>query len=911
MSAAGEHLKRFEALAAAVMAARADDDVAMTALADGIKAVAATLADDTNGTMRTLLDRWNRAIGRMRLPSCEDPDGELKRIRLEMAALQDELDRNDDGACEAAAQDGRFVLPEWVEESIFSEFVSGCEIVLDEIESDMLALEEGRAADVLDGLRGRIHSLKGEAGMLGLGAVEEVCHALEDQLASDVLHMDLLLLAKDWLAGAVQAYSRGEIPPHSEMMEAIRGAGLPEEPGASEPKRDGPVPAEPDAAQPPEMSPEPHRPDAQAAEWDEDALEIVGEFIRETDEGLTQVDEILLGAEQQGVGDEQINAMFRVFHTIKGVAGFLELAEITELAHTTETMLDRGRTGDLCIAGAVLDLVFDATETMRKMVEELRRAVGRGLRPCSEPGLPTLFAKLQAAIAGRPPREEDLPEVRSGDRIGEIVSRSPYAVDRAAVAAGLEAQKASGRRLGEELVAQKAAKPRQVAQALRAQARAGAHGAKLKEIVKIDLDRVDSLVALIGELVIVESMVVNAPELSGQVTPWLRKHLNQMAKITRDLQDIGTRMRMVPVRGVFQKMARMVRDLSHRNGKAVTARVEGEGTEMDRAMVEQIADPLVHMIRNAVDHGIEEPDERTKAGKPPRGTIELRAFHQGGNVVIEVADDGRGLDRDAILNKAREKGIVEDGANLTDPEVYSLIFAPGFSTAKEVTEISGRGVGMDVVRRNIEAIRGRVTIDSQPGRGSTFTLMLPLTLAIIDGLLVACGPERYIVPTLSVLESIRPDGATVFPVTGRAEIVSLRGETFPLLRLSRLLNVPDAVSDPADALVVVVESRGRKIGIMVDDVLTQQQVVIKSLDDGLPNTRYLSGAAIMSDGRVGLILNTDAIGSLVDRDTFKAASRAERPPAAGTMDGSTIRTAEPNPAGQDTAGQQQEEEALI
>jgi len=860
-----------EELAGASMTARADDDASVASLIAGLtmlEGVGDALPEAVQqkiGHLRQRLEALGSAPG-------ADPQADLDEVRRDIAALQEEIARGGDDERERAATQGQFVLPEWVEESVFLEFAAASQAALDDIEADMLALERGQERPAL---RGRIHTLKGEAGVLGLEALEHVCHALEDYLDRDAWSVDALLAVKDWIGEAIQSYTRREIPSPDAILSTLRGVG-------SEPTCVAPDPSDavPDAVSEPAMSTSADdsiEASSEASEpvWDEDTLEIVGEFLQESDEGLTQVDEILLRAEQEPMDDEQINALFRVFHTIKGVSGFLELEQITKLAHTTETMLDQGRKGDLLIEGAVLDLVFDATEMTRRMLADLRAAVGAGTRPGSEPDLEILTSKLESLIHGQRLREEDLPPAKPGDRLGEILSRAPVSVSPQAVEAGLKSQHASGRRLGEELVAQKQAKPKQVAQALRAQGRAETQTAKLKEVVKIDLERVDNLVALIGELVIAEAMVVNAPELSGLTNPWLRKQLGQMSKITRDLQDIGTRMRMVPVRGVFQKMARMVRDLSRRSDKSISVRMSGESTEIDRSMVEQIGDPLVHMIRNAVDHGIETKEQRLESDKPPRGMIELRAYHQGGSVVIEVADDGRGLDRDAILHKAMERGIVKDGEKLTDAEIYNLIFAPGFSTAKQVTEISGRGVGMDVVRRNIEAIRGRVKIDSTPGQGSSFTMVLPLTLAIIDGMLVACGPERYIIPTLSVLESIRPDPSMVFSVTGRGEIISLRGETFPLFRLGRLLGIDEAVRDATSALVVVVESRGKKIGLLVDDVLNQQQVVIKSLGDGLSTARYLSGAAIMSDGCVGLIINTEEIGSLVDRSTFRIRHDAE------------------------------------
>jgi len=306
---------------------------------------------------------------------------------------------------------------------------------------------------------------------------------------------------------------------------------------------------------------------------------------------------------------------------------------------------------------------------------------------------------------------------------------------------------------------------------------------------------------------------------------------------------------------------------------------------MDRSMVEQIADPLVHMIRNAVDHGVEAADDRVRVGKPAMGVIRLSAYHEGGNIAIELSDDGQGLNREAILTKARNMGLIKDGQALSDVEVYDLIFMPGFSTAKQVTEISGRGVGMDVVKRNIEAMRGRVIITSTPGQGTNFKIVLPLTLAIIDGMLVACGQERYIIPTLAIIESIQPDPTMLASLTGKAEVINVRGEIIPLLRLDRLLGIAGAQQDPTQALVVVLESVGRKVGVVVDDVITQQQVVIKSFGAALSGTRFVSGAAIMSDGKVGLILNVEELGTLSDDRTHRA-RRAEVGAAAAAPGGS-------------------------
>ena len=319
---------------------------------------------------------------------------------------------------------------------------------------------------------------------------------------------------------------------------------------------------------------------------------------------------------------------------------------------------------------------------------------------------------------------------------------------------------------------------------------------------------------------------------------------------------------MVPIGGTLRRMTRLVRDLSAELGKDIELVIDGEGTELDRTIVEELSDPLVHMIRNSADHGLETPAERIATGKPRTGTITVRAFHQGGFVVIQVADDGRGLDAARIRRKAVERGIVKPDERLSDEEAHDLIFMPGFSTAERVTGISGRGVGMDVVRRNIERIRGKVEVAATPGRGTTFTIWVPLTLAIIEGLIVGVGSERYILPTLSDRESFRPLPGGVSTVQGRGELVCVRGRLTPLLRLGRHLGVAPRSEDPAEGIVVVLEAGQDSRCILVDELLGKQEVVIKSLGETFRGQRAFAGAAILGDGRVGLILDVNALVKL-------------------------------------------------
>jgi two-component system chemotaxis sensor kinase CheA len=321
-------------------------------------------------------------------------------------------------------------------------------------------------------------------------------------------------------------------------------------------------------------------------------------------------------------------------------------------------------------------------------------------------------------------------------------------------------------------------------------------------------------------------------------------------------------MRMVPILGVFQKMSRLVRDLSSKFGKQLELELAGGETELDRNVVEAISDPLVHMVRNAADHGIEAPADREKAGKSRVGRIHLRAFHQAGNIVIEITDDGKGINRKRVRQKAIEAGVVRPDQELSEQETLALIFHAGLSTAEKVTDVSGRGVGMDVVKRNVEALRGRIDIASVEGSGSTFTIRLPLTLAVIDGLVIRVGRERYVVPILSVERSLRPKPDQLSTVQGRGEMCMVRDTLLPLYRLHRLFDVPGAMQDPSQALVVIVQDDVRRCCLLVDELLGQQQVVIKTLGQGVGAVRGVSGGAILGDGNVSLILDVPGLVAL-------------------------------------------------
>jgi two-component system chemotaxis sensor kinase CheA len=377
--------------------------------------------------------------------------------------------------------------------------------------------------------------------------------------------------------------------------------------------------------------------------------------------------------------------------------------------------------------------------------------------------------------------------------------------------------------------------------------------------VKVDAAKLDSLVDLVGEMIIAQSMVLQNGELAALRSETLNRDIARLRHISKELKHTALSLRMVPIRGAFQKMNRLVRDLAAKAGKPVRLVTRGEDTELDRTLVEEINDSLIHMIRNSVDHGIENAQLRQQRGKPPHGTICLNAFHQGGNIVIEVQDDGNGLDRARILAKAVENQIVKTGDHLQDNEVFHLIMAPGFSTAEKVTDLSGRGVGLDVVQRNVEKLRGKIEIQSAAGQGSTFRIHLPLTLAIVDGLVVGAGGQRYILPASSVCETFRLSAGMIKTVQGCGEMVETRGKFHPLLRLCSHFGTQPASLDPASSIAVLLASGNRLRCLLVDQLLGKQEVIIKSLGETFPGPRCVAGAAIMGDGRVALILDAHAL----------------------------------------------------
>lgn len=591
---------------------------------------------------------------------------------------------------------------------------------------------------------------------------------------------------------------------------------------------------------------EPAEPSAEEAFNPEDA-ELLAGFVAEALEHLESIEVNALVLEDAPEDQEALNAVFRPFHTIKGVSGFLNLREINELAHALENLLDQARAGRLLIESEAIDVVLAGVDMLRQMINESQNA-SQEQRARRSFDTSDLHMRLAEVLSAAP--EENEPKKPLGEILVEKGLVKKESVDKALS----QQQKGSSQPIGELLVKQGSAEPTQVVEGLRTQ-RAMAQTAKGLPVqeVKVDTKKLDNLLDMVGELVIAQSMVQSNPNVTEIQDRKFHTDLAQLVRITTDLQKTTTAMRMVPIKQTFQKMVRVVRDTAKKAKKKAQLNLEGAGTEIDRNMVEKFHDPLMHMVRNSVDHGLETPEERSAAGKPEEGEVVLAAYHKGGSVCIEIRDDGRGLDREKILDKAKERGLVEDGEGLSDEEIYRFMFLPGFSTAKQVTEISGRGVGLDVVQKVINDLRGKVEIKSTLGQGTIFTIALPLTLAIIDGMVVRVGPERFILPTVAVVESLRPRKEDYFTVQGKGEMIRIRGKLVPLLRLHEVVNLKAEQENPWDALVVVVEHHNTQRCLLVDRLVGRQEVVIKTLGEGLKNIRVVAGGAIMGDGRVGLI----------------------------------------------------------
>ncbi len=601
----------------------------------------------------------------------------------------------------------------------------------------------------------------------------------------------------------------------------------------------------------------------------EDDLLIYTEFVIEVGDSVSNIESDLLELEENPTDEELINNLFRAYHSMKGAAGFLGVSTVNILCHEAETLLDRFRKKIMVCNQDMMDALLKAVDVIKLVNEGLDEACRKiqSSLPDAKLEIPRYdidsLVRLLAALSepekladGQQPGDQKGPPGVAP--LGEILLNEGK-VSEQELAKALEAQE-KHKHLGEILVDMGAIDKTTVDDALKAQSD------KKRKVqassLKIDTEKLDSLLELVGELVISQSIVSQDRALNGEGNRALFKNITNLGKITKNIQDQVMTLRMVQLKQTFQKMSRLVRDLSKKMNKKVNFRLSGEETEIDKSLIEQLNDPLVHLLRNSMDHGIESSEQRLAAGKSKTGEVHLSAFHRGGNVHIEIIDDGQGLDTARVLEKAIEKGLVDSDKELTEQEVINLIMMPGFSTNDVATDVSGRGVGMDVVRSNVDALGGRLEITSKEGEGTSITVKLPLTMAIVDGMIVKIGEERFVIPTISIRESIRPNREDISTYKNKGEMIDVRGHLLPLVRLHRFLGFSENGSvhlNPWEGIVIVVENEDNEFGFMVDDLLGQQQVVIKSLGKRFKGLPGISGGTILGDGHVGLILDVSGV----------------------------------------------------
>ena len=571
-----------------------------------------------------------------------------------------------------------------------------------------------------------------------------------------------------------------------------------------------------------------------------DLNRFIATFFDEAQEHVESIEEkaMALGA---GVDDvETLNSIFRAAHSIKGGSGTFGFTQLTDATHEMETLFDALRKGKGRADATTVRLLLDACDVFKAHIARLK-AGDRG----DDPAMDGMRAQLigyratgvQAATPAAPPG------------VPKATEESFFAAE--------PAQKPAAYGLFEEKETQPSTSSEKFG-FFEPQADAVGEPTRRKgdsSSIRVSVEKIDRIVNLVGELVIAQAMLQQSSTQASKADDERLAHsLAILDRNTRDLQQAVMSIRMMPMEFVFSRFPRLVYDVSTKLGKKVHLRTQGRETELDKELIELLVDPLTHVVRNAIDHGIESPEERRAAGKPEMGTVGMRATHRGGSVIIEISDDGRGLDRERILAKARELGMLTDEA-LGDQEIWGLIFEAGFSTAKEVTSLSGRGVGMDVVRRNIASLGGSVSISTVKGEGTVISIQVPLTLAVLDGMIVSVGGEQYIIPLEFVAEAFKPGPGDIRTIVNQPSLVAVRGEQLPIVRLEDVVKLPATDLARPDPLCLVVEVDSRRAALLVDSLVGQQQLVVKSLDTNLHSVPGVAGATILGDGRVALILD--------------------------------------------------------
>lgn len=642
-----------------------------------------------------------------------------------------------------------------------------------------------------------------------------------------------------------------------------------------------------------------------------DTDDLLGQFFVEADELLVDMERHLIEVDADNPDTEQLNAIFRAAHSIKGGAGIFGFERLQRTTHIFENLLDKIRKGQICLSKDLVDYFLDAKDILRDQLQAYQ---------AKEQPDQTVFedicAKLQAitdngglggsateataapaqAKAAEHPIKITFKEISESDRAtlidelkhfgpivkgpeegskDEVIIDCDEPVETISLVMGLviDPDQVVVEKLDPALFkpAPPPAQPEAPAVAKAPASPSVKSDAKKSSApvesstLRVPVDKVDDIINLVGELVITQSMLTRSFNMGGGTNSAdAMASLIQLQRNARDLQEAVMSIRMVPMDSVFSRFPRQVRDLAGKLNKEVELITEGKSTELDKSLVEKIVDPLSHLVRNSLDHGIETPDIRVAAGKPAKGRLTLAAAHQGGNIVIQVIDDGAGLNRDKLLAKAKQNGLdVSD--SMSDEEVFQLIFAPGFSTAEVVSDVSGRGVGMDVVKRNIQSLGGQVIISSKKGQGTTTRIVLPLTMAILDGMSIRVGNQVYILPLSSVIESLQPQQSNVYKMSGTGQVLRVRDEHLPVVWTKEVFGVPGASNEIEDCIAVIVQSEGNRYALLVDDLVGEQQVVVKNLETNYQRVPGVSAATIMGDGSVAFILDVPELLRLGSR----------------------------------------------
>ena len=727
---------------------------------------------------------------------------------------------------------------------ILHSFIEESKDHLENIEEKILSLEKTNDQAMVDDIFRSMHTMKGTSAFFGFSQIKDLSHSLEfvlDALRTDQLELapgivDVLLAGTDVLTqqireldtiyAGLQNTSGSVVIPLSEVDIRPIMARIAKVNGRGETETTRVAPPEPQTSLEDLITPE-----------------IRENFIAESTDLLDATEEQILQLEKNPQNKELLDGAFRCIHTMKGNAGFLGLSHFEQVCMEIESVLDAVRNDSRSADQRVIGVILSTIDSLRKAVGSIRET-----------------GSDSEGQDGNADRATDLYRPL-GEILVEMGAVSPEEIE--------EALNKQERRIGEILVDEGKVSDETLSNALSAQsvaapgADAGGGRVERKDI-RVDMTKLDKLFDLMGELITAEAMVINNPELEGLELDRFNNAANYLSKITREMQEITMTVRMIPLEGLFNKMKRLVRDLSRRFDKEIIFEVSGEETEMDRNVIEEIADPLMHIIRNAIDHGVENAKARSAAGKHPQGTLALSAKYEGNEIWISIKDDGKGLDRARILKKAADQDLLKtDAETMTDEEVWQLVFEAGFSTAETVSEISGRGVGMDVVKRNVEKLRGKIDLESETGKGTEIILKIPLTLAIIDGITAKVGNVLYAIPLGDILEFHKTEQNQITKTDASHEVLNLRESIIPIIKLYSFFGTSTEKTETQDGILVVAQRHGRKAALLVDEIVGYHQIVVKALPTYMARMRAISGCSILGDGEVSLIID---VGSLLSEE---------------------------------------------